>query len=117
MTPQEINTAIVEWMGWKLNPNQDSFQNIPWGCSAAFPNYEFAHQLPNYYSDLNAVQSAVLALPKDLWMKYGYALWSVIFLDHKGELETGNYDPWNWLNATAPQRCEALLRMIGKWKD
>ena len=57
--------------------------------------------MPDYLNDLNAMHEAEKVLNEAyLWNRY------------KGWLLTWMTEP---IRATAPQRCEAFLKTIGKW--
>lgn len=109
MTPDAQRVAITEAVGWKRVRNH-------WekGEETVFCNDNIHHaQLPNYPEDLNAIAQAVAAQPKAV--KHAYA---VIL----GEMVSG-LSGWNdWRDtlaaseATAQQRCEALLKALGKWE-
>lgn len=101
MKPEQINQAMdcaVQHKAWIA----------PSGAIVDVDN------LPNYYADLNAVREAeeVLFNSGDtdmLNISYWNTLWTVCNDQHK-KLTT-------IAHATAPQRCEALLRVWGLWKE
>jgi hypothetical protein len=94
MTPERINSVIAEWHGRKHQPsvtNEEGYQY----CG-----------VNDYYHDLNAIHEAVRKLNR--LEREGF-MWQLGIIVHDEE--------WNYLNATAAQRCEALLRTIGKWEE
>ena len=110
MTPDEINLAIAEWRGWKLcsAPVKGGGLHSWW----EHPDVQYCRRRPDYYHDLNAITEAVESLGIDaeewahrLWM---INCWNRPISDRKAMLLL--------TNATAPQRCEALLRTINLWK-
>jgi hypothetical protein len=103
MTPDEINIAIAESVGWR--PTTD----IGW-CLG--PDDEPIITPPNYHGDLNAIQEAVMTLSIRLpaiphadsdRSRFVYALQDLC--GDKGAVI-----------ATAPQRCEAYLRTMNPWR-
>jgi len=106
MTHTEINRAIAESLGWK--PTTDS----GW-CMG--PDGEPIITPPNYHGDLNAIQEAVLTLV-DL---HAFLRELQIVTEKFTSVDADWDDEWLWysVNATAPQRCEAYLKTIGKWRD
>lgn len=69
---------------------------------------ELSNELPDYLNDLNAIHAAEEKLTDVQQEQYPIILHEVV----------GNFAFW-WAiaHADASQRCEALLRTIGKWKD
>jgi hypothetical protein len=72
--------------------------------------------VPSYYKNLNAIHEASLLLTDLLYVadpsgstteKRAYLRWLFRLCGGKEEA----------ISATAPQRCEAILRAIGKWKE
>ena len=143
MTPERINTVIAEWCGEKLfvirKPFRDPFGyyrknaqgytgniNEAWKVTAEVaakyttgPDYENEPDkviaepapIPNYYSDLNACREAETKIAEK---RYSDALMRVI----QDELCCGAVEArYKTATATAPQRCEALLRTIGRWEE
>lgn len=72
--------------------------------------------IPDYLKDLNACAEFEAALSPVL-----RSIYCDLFL--YGRVQTVNDDPkfrgavWRAITATAPERCEAYLRVIGKWED
>lgn len=118
MTPQEINIAIAESVGWVFAEMEEP-SGSKWNAWLD-PNGEIRIDIPSYTVDLNAIheiEESILKASKD-W-NYTLNLGDVV----RPEI----YDPkdcfwksttWTWrvVNANALQRCEAYLRTIGKWK-
>lgn len=96
MTPEQINIAIAESVGWKC-PNE-------W-----WPNEQAS---PDYYNDLNAIHEVMMQLRLKAEVERGFR-WATL-----NELlyELCNYSHWDTAHATAAQRCESYLRTIGKWE-
>lgn len=111
MTPQEINTVISEYCDGKC-----CHQNEEWEWVWNHPGGLFQGFLP--YSDLNAMHEAedmmlsdADSLENDMRQKrYRQALEEIC----KKAGWKYAYRTWH---ATAPQRAEAFLRAIGKWKE
>jgi len=101
MTPDEINRAIAESVGW---------EPIPEGCFHP-DNPVFTHP-PNYHGDLNACvefEAFMRGTDKQYendWYRHR------IFVDYQ-------YRLMSTFGASAPAsaRCEACLRTIGKWRS
>lgn len=122
MTPDAINMAIATWRGW--GPNDGGKPTMAWGLifpPAAWlsPEGERAANIPDYYHSLDAVHEAELRLRTDgnTWQPGG--------IDHyiSTLVEVCRKSPGMYhtraggaTTATAPQRCEALLRTLGLWK-
>ena len=111
LTPEQINIAIAEFCGWRRDPNATE----PWVW--IMPNgkaWETSAAIPNYHGDLNACREAEEMLDEKQRGQFASYLWDLM-------LKTTKRNPW-WLgpykfeliHASAPQRCEALLKTIGK---
>lgn len=103
MTDQEIKKEIAEFLGFTdlhISPGSGQLYG------REKPNHRVRTTLPNYPEDLNACHDfEKLILKNEPVMgrnTYGYVLKDV----------AGKH----YYHATARQRCEALLRTIGKWK-
>ena len=118
MTEQKINAAIAGACGWTDIHDSGPWHNHTlWGYPPMKPGqggnaYKY---LPDYCTDLNAMHEAEQYLwRKDYYMRHDY-------VDELGKL----LNPHNWqrmeasdmLDATARQRAEAFLKMLGKWED
>lgn len=96
MTPEEINKAMAELDGWKVSTSAGYRWTSPDGTREL--------RLPHDYTqDLNAVARVAGKLGIVDWWKYRDRLF------HIGD--AGSID------ATALQRCEAILRAVGKWVE
>lgn len=96
MTPEQINAAIAESLGWVRISHPTHDWKDPHGDSQ--------YSTPNFHGCLNAcheMEKSIRNLPDDpqwdLWAQY---------VSHFEE------DP----HATAPQRCEAYLKTKGIWR-
>jgi hypothetical protein len=111
MTNKEINATIYKSLGYVLCADDDmpgqKYWHHPHGGSAPPP--------PDYCNDLNAMHEAEKTLdgtnggpesPDCLCYAYAHMLY-------------GNLVPRSQqvFRATARQRAEAFLRVIGKWRD
>jgi hypothetical protein len=92
MTPCEINIAIAKKMGWgEKYIDKKAYRPIT--------------NAPDYYHDLNACYEAEMMLDHEQKTDY-------IRLLNKGDFS------WRRLAfATAPQRCEAMLKTWGLWEE
>ena len=93
MTDQQINRIIAEACGWKGNLICPDMEGNLWPSEP-----------PNYCDDLNAMHEVENVL-MHADMLFEYAMH--ISIDHR-------YD--YLLIATARQRAEAFLRLLGKWE-
>jgi len=87
MTDEEINAAIDKVMGKS-------------GCQRGGGIFE-----QDWCGDLNAMHEAENGLNKNLRNQY---------IDWLGTIHT---DSWEFATATARQRAEAFLRVLGKWEE
>jgi len=106
MTPQEINTAIAEHLGWK-----NLWKTHAFGLRGDDPNTGEDNDVPNYCGDLNAMHEAQKMLTES--HQYIYAEKILPYSDD----ECSQTVAWAMLTATARQRAEAFLRTIGKWEE
>lgn len=95
MKPEEINKAIALLRGWKFK-----WKSCPNWLS---PSGERCVWHPDYYSSLDACAEFERTLTPLHLVEYSYILM---------ELTRTTYEA---ITATAPQRCEAYLRMKGLW--
>lgn len=113
MKPEDQNIAIAEWVGWKevMYRHQSFASCATTGIDPLEPSNSVGmkvyKQIPNYHGDLNAIHECENKLR-------GSAIWS----EYKRRLSiicsTGFEFP---VDATASQRCEALLRTLNLWKE
>lgn len=94
MTEQEQQVAIAEFDGWEGDERK---------------------YFPDYLHDLNAIHGAWCLLNSDEKLRFKSELWDVVKKSTKTIFTNEIYSLQ--VNATAQQRSEALLRVIGKWKD
>jgi len=115
MTEHEINAAIAEVMGWKdVRLERVEHASLPNGLPTLIgfnPKANCRQFVPYFHSDLNACHEAEEVLQFDHYPRrerYHEYL-------HQMILKEGIERPL--ISASAPQRCEAILRTIGKWKE
>ena len=109
MTDHKINVAIAEACGWTEFHTEDFTEmGVPCFVQMALPpgfiHIENSMPLPNYCNDLNAMHEAEDELSGNQYMVYATILDSV-----EGSLFG--------IRATARQRAEAFLRVLGKWEE
>lgn len=110
MTPEEINTAIAESLGWTV------FHGTL--CAVVQdkngePEPEPIAPLPDYHASLDACAEfeATLTTPFDM------NCYAALVFDQLSEVDqTGELD-FCMITATAPQRCKAYLKLKGLWKE
>lgn len=99
MSPEAQRIAVAEACGWR----EVAIRQGDWHPRGFHPNNPQGRQrIPDYLNDLNAMHEAEQGLTPEQWGIYeDILIRSAEFVWH----------------ATAAQRCEALLRTIGKWTD
>jgi hypothetical protein len=102
MTDQEINIAIAQACGFKMEEDYDATRGPSWKWPTG---QECEGEPPDYCNDLNAMHDAVNTLTPDQ---------RNAFIDLLGETY---HDSWEFCNATARQRAEAFLRTLNLWKE
>jgi hypothetical protein len=122
MTPEEINIAIAESVGWSraIIGTQSKSDPIPRGWRT--PKGSERTKLPDYHHDLNAIHEVVCGLTDEQFLRYVPHLKRVTdaMIDCYADsiyIERHLTDYRVMHQATAAQRCEAYLRTIGKWRD
>ena len=115
MSPEKQRVAIATACGWKCAGHPDQI--------LATRGWEFAYQfvirptgelvthssIPDYLSDLNAMHEAEKVLTHD--QHIDYMEWLGLCSDDYG------HKVWNYVHATAAERCEAFLRTLGLWEE
>lgn len=120
MTAEEQRIAVAEWCGWKKIPIPQKAY-FDWSVEPEPKTYwEECEktQLPDYLNDLNAIHEATMHAAEIEGTKF-QALFQLRLQEvverRRRDLNREQIGWW-MNNATAAQRCEALLRTIGKWK-
>lgn len=114
MSDEEIRIAVAEVAGWSdvkerphpLDPNVMVL-------SGYFEVSKYPAFIPDYPNDLNAAHEVEGAIGDD-WHKYSEVLNEMVNPEVRMSRER---EYWCLIRATARQRCEALLRTFGKWRD
>jgi hypothetical protein len=126
MTDDQIRIAIAEWCGWKWKPsNITAFgASHPLGALGAWYDPHGNKSLtgpPYYHNDLNAVHEAEKMLTGfEQKRKYRDALICAVGLNPEYWCRKEFTPSEEYLRvacATARQRCEALLKTVGLWKE
>lgn len=117
MTPEQINRMIAEHCGWEVSWDNSMFKR-PGGTWQGRGYDPIASCIPNYYSDLNAIHKAEKTLTPEMYDKH---YWFHLCFVVAGRNENKFEQLWEYrkvaATATAPQRCEALLRTLNKWEE
>ena len=114
MTDEQINAAIAEACGWKLQcspEHQKATEGWQFGHTFAInPSNEVVsrNSIPNYCTDLNAMHEAEEMLPDEIWLEYS---------DNIQPLRSVSAWVKSYLHLTARQRAEAFLRTLDKWEE
>lgn len=127
MTQEEINKAIAEWMGWS-NIEVANSMNINSPLKGYPPTGQIIGNkkkkiIPNFYNDLNAVHEAEKRLTPEQEEQYVSWLGALIMAEAYEDTTSARWSKSNLSStdstyrATAPQRCEALLRTLDLWKE
>ena len=137
MTTDQINRAMAELEGYKVicaSPEQlgHGADEFPWrlispsgrqvGTWWQTKDGALSHGIPDYTTDLNAVHRVEerLFIAESQWAKYGYQLQETIRRYAVGVVPYYERDLASigkLAHATALQRCEAILRVMGKWEE
>lgn len=113
MNPETINKTIAELCGfedvrkstpWQLTDPPD--ERTPTIGTVKVNGKWVDRVVPNYYGDLNACHETEMTLTDD----NQYA----IFRKHLCDVLGSGFRTYS---TTAPQRCEAFLRVHGKWEE
>lgn len=111
MTNEQIRIAVAEECGWKRATHAKGW-NTPNGTY-------IGESLPNYPESLDACAEFEKGLTATELVEYNSNLKLIINRDRVkrglGTHPLAAYD-FEW-HATPLQRCEAFLRLKGKWKD
>jgi hypothetical protein len=113
MTDDQIRIAIAEWCGWTFQPMTGPL-GCPWVMPSATKWEDRMPQPPDYPNDLNAVHEVenIINSNTDLGYAYDMALCKLV-----NAYEEGLCNHVRLYHATARQRCEALLKTVGLWKE
>ena len=132
MKPNEINIEIAKILGretyanhnWEGHDDNRYFvctrcgETIGWGNykKGTSPKHEpcVGNSERNFYGDLNACAQMEEELGPEREV-YVETLFGIV-PEETAELDD-NESLWLMLHASAPERCEAFLRMKGKWND
>jgi hypothetical protein len=116
MTPTEIRIAMAELEGcpWREVAGDTYEMIVDGGKIARTTRESLASILPDYPNDLNAVHRVEEKIERHLLPRYMQEL--CMILVPSGHRKTGVISEY-MLHATARQRCEAILRAVGKWKE
>lgn len=122
MSPAEINRAIAESLGYRavsslecglfwLETESGKVNGYKQGVSE---DHAWAVCCPDYHGDLNACAEFEARIVD--WVYYRLKLSRIIGTGWCPDLSIPE-DIKAFLGATAPQRCEAYLKTIGKWRN
>lgn len=119
MSPNAQRIAIAEVCGWTAIKDDPVYYLHRYGVS--FPNNDnFCGRnpkgqydvIPDYLNDLNAMQPAVRLLTEEQHGTFVRELMLVVVGVPSFKFVSEEFE---FANATAAQRAEALLRAVGKW--
>lgn len=113
MSDERINKRIALLCGWKRD-SQNGFQPT-WKNTDGTRYAESL--LPNYTSDLNACHEFEKTLTDEQFDAFQIELSRVVFKHLCVVTYPVGFKQRSFWNATARQRCEAFLRVQGKWEE
>ena len=113
MTPASIDTKIAEVCGWRKNPAVPGGY-YPHNLHPATNLYGAVFTLPTYHVDLNAMHEAEKKLSFSQRIEYKRRLQKIMSIELEPNMEINMSE---LVFATAPQRAEAFLRVLGLWKE
>lgn len=146
MTPEAQRIALAEWDGfrWYRMPKHPSDsrryrtlflplvheyegQSPEWlekaDGSESCANWEYMRKegyVPDYLNDLNVVRTLEVRLSPAEFAEYKHELMTVIIgaeVPNPAWLQSGLPSSSLAICATAPQRCEAILKTLNLWKE
>jgi hypothetical protein len=117
VSPQEINKAVAEEGGWRGVFSRANSYDDGKHLRGTDPKGEPLRIVPNFFADLNACREVEQQGLRTDAEKESFARF--LFVIRGGDLMR----PWpkdarQWFivsQATAPEHCEAFLRVKGKW--
>ncbi len=125
MTPDEINTAIAESLGWTILSEPVITRHC--ACYAKDPNGHLRVASPDYTKSLDSCVEFESNLPEDYWWRYAWFLVQVSDPDEQFKLWKNPEDLQIWemtlsdcftcASAKPIHRCEAYLRTICEWAE
>lgn len=110
MTKDEMRREVAEALGWRI-----SYALCDNGKYLCDPKNKLAMSVsfvPEYTDDLNACREMESELQPGERSHYQHALDKVCATSKDPHCSC-----WDFIHATAAQRCEAFLRVKGLWKD
>jgi len=111
MKPAEINVAIAELCGWIGIHTTDLDRGRLRGTKHGEKPYP-AREIPDYHSSLDACAEFRKSLTDDQKLLYTVHLSAAV-----GASDYSWQQDWKIVDATAPNHCEAFLRLHGKWEE
>lgn len=121
MTDDEMRVAIAEWVGWREAFPSTGGPHPRTKEGGILLPYRWINEatgkrlleLPDYPNDLNAVHEVETKLEHNQRSQYHERLeW---LISEKGGSKRNRAR--RCISATARQRCEALLKTLGLWRD
>jgi len=116
MTTEEIRIAVAELCGWTVI---DGVYPRDCGYPPGHPQHKQEERapLPNYPADLNACAEFEKTLTDEEFDRYVIILWDKIADTEEAQKPGRNALSCFVRGSTALQRCEAFLRVKGKWVE
>ncbi len=98
MSPEKQRIAIAEVCGWSKAD-----------AKRGYTLSQFTEQVPDYLNDLNAMHEVEKSISNELWDCFYNQLARITKAEQS--------DDRGFFCATARQRAEAFLRVMGKWEE
>lgn len=109
MKEEDQRIALAKWAGW-IQSDTTKAWCIPgcWETRHHGSSWVGQNEIPDYLNDLNAMHEAEKSLTENEQYE---------FIKILSRFESNNLSGliWRICSASAPQRCEALLRTLGLW--
>jgi len=125
MNPHNQNIAIAEACGlFRIEPLRRTTRKgavtpdgvMLWYCESHHGGASTYAPLPNYYADLNACHEMIAGLSEDGRHRYAVTLAGMLWVPQQMRGWQDFRDTLAVSESTAPQRCEAFLKTLGKWE-
>lgn len=112
MNASQVNQAVAECLGWKKV--EGSFIAPKSSIHHKDRNGEVLHwpSPPNFHGSLDAIALAEATLTDEEWISYIDTM-KTMLRAHSNSYRSVKLK----MHSTAPQRCEAFLRVKGRWED
>lgn len=112
---KSINIAIAEFTGWKQSEGDK--QAVKSWLGMTGEDWGIYHGIPEYWYDLNDCYKFEETMSVREVFDYCLILKETILRRARLNIDKGFVGEYRLIHATSEERCEAFLRLKGKWKD